>query len=82
MLKGNHDYWWSSLKKLEEFTKENNFGDIFFLHNNAFEAEGCIIAGTRGWVLQGEDDDKKIFDRELIRLELSIKFRIREVWNK
>ena len=43
MLKGNHDYWWNSLKKLEEY-KEMNFENIDFLHNNAYEVEGKIVA--------------------------------------
>lgn len=74
LLKGNHDYWWNSLKKLNEFVEENEFKNISFLYNNAYEAEGKIIAGTRGWNLNSnEEEDKKIIDRELIRLELSIK---------
>lgn len=73
MLKGNHDYWWNSLKKLNEYVKENKFKDIEFLYNNSYEFEGQIIAGTRGWILtSNEDEDKKIINRELIRLELSI----------
>ena len=43
MLKGNHDYFWNSLKKLKEYTKENGFENIEFLHNNSFEVEGKII---------------------------------------
>ena len=72
MLKGNHDYWWNSLKKLNEFLEENKFKNITFLHNNSYEAEGHIIAGTRGWVISNKEEDKPILDRELIRLELSI----------
>ena len=73
MLKGNHDYWWNSFKKLNEFIEENSFQNISFLYNNAYEIEGKIVAGTRGWNLSSkEDEDKKIIDRELIRLELSI----------
>jgi len=44
MLKGNHDYWWNSLKKLEEYKEEMNFENIDFLHNNAYEVEGKIVA--------------------------------------
>lgn len=44
MLKGNHDYWWNSLKKLNDFIQENEFKSIEFLQNNAFEVEGKIIA--------------------------------------
>ena len=73
MLKGNHDYWWNSLTKLNNYLKENNFKNIEFLHNNAYEFEGKIICGTRGWNLNAvEDNDDKIKKRELIRLEISI----------
>lgn len=74
MLKGNHDYWWNSIKKLNEYIEENDFQNIQFLHNNSFEYEGYIIAGTRGWNLNSkEEEDSLIIKRELIRLELSIK---------
>jgi predicted phosphohydrolase len=73
MLKGNHDYWWNSLTKLNEYIEENSFEGIKFLHNNSYEVEGKIIVGTRGWNLFGEEADEKILARELIRLELSIK---------
>ena len=78
MLKGNHDYWWNSLKKLNEFIEENEFKNINFLHNNAYEVEGHIIAGTRGWVISNKEEDKPILDRELIRLELSINEGIKQ----
>lgn len=79
MLKGNHDYWWNSLKKLNDYMKKNDFKDISFLYNNAYEFEGKIIAGTRGWVLTSkEEEDKKIVNRELLRLELSITEGIKE----
>lgn len=44
MLKGNHDYWWNSLKKLEEYKKEMNFENIDFLHNDAYQVEEKIVA--------------------------------------
>ena len=45
--KGNHDYWWNSLKKLNEFA--SNYGDIQFLHNNAFEYKeySCLLYTSR-----------------------------------
>ena len=73
ILKGNHDYWWNSLSKLNKFTKDNKFDNCVFLHNNSFEVEGNVIAGTRGWNFHEEDEDKKILNREILRLELSIK---------
>ncbi len=49
LLKGNHDYWWTSLKKMREYLEENNFKNIDFIHNNSYEFENKIIVGTRGW---------------------------------
>ena len=73
LLKGNHDYWWNSLTKLNNFIKENNFEKIDFLYNNSYEFDGKIIAGTRGWnLIPNEENDETIIKRELIRLELSI----------
>ncbi|TYQ17669.1 UNVERIFIED_CONTAM: hypothetical protein Cloal_0027 [Acetivibrio alkalicellulosi] len=75
--KGNHDYWWSTMNKLEEFLESNNFKTIDFMHNNSFNIEEFIICGTRGWKCPGDDgfgqEDKKIYERELKRLELSLK---------
>lgn len=77
LLKGNHDYWWTTMNKLREFTAANGFSDIDFLHNNSFMYEDIAICGTRGWIHPSWDsfgpDDRKIFDREVQRLELSIK---------
>ena len=72
LLKGNHDYWWETLTKMRRYLKENNFKTIDFLHNNSYLHENTIIAGTRGWIISDDADDKKIFERELGRLELSI----------
>ena len=49
LLKGNHDYWWNTVTKMKEFLKENNFSNIEFLYNSAYEFEGKVIVGTRGW---------------------------------
>ena len=46
--KGNHDYWWSTLSKLNAFLAENNFDTIKFLHNNHYSYENYGICGTRG----------------------------------
>ncbi len=72
LLKGNHDYWWTSLLKMREFLKENNFKNIDFIHNNSYLWEDKIIVGTRGWSEQ-EENAEKIIRRENIRLELSLK---------
>lgn len=72
LLKGNHDYWWTTVTSMRNYLKENDFKNIDFLYNNAYEYEGKIIAGTRGWSLIEDADDKKMIKRESIRLELSI----------
>ena len=73
MLKGNHDYWWTTLTNMRKFLQENNFTNIDFLYNNSYEFEDKILCGTRGWAIGDEETDKKLIDRELIRLELSLK---------
>lgn len=74
LLKGNHDYWWSTVKSMRNYIKENNFDNIDFLYNNSYEYEDTIIVGTRGWNLyEDNDENKKMINREITRLELSIK---------
>ncbi len=80
LLKGNHDYWWSTLNKMQKYVEENNFKNIDFLYNNSYEVEGNIIAGTRGWVQSNEQEDKKMINRESIRLEISIKRWNSKIW--
>ncbi len=72
LLKGNHDYWWTTLKSMREFLQENNFKTIDFIHNTAYEFENYIITGTRGWGQNEEEEDKKLLKREIIRLEISL----------
>lgn len=72
LLKGNHDYWWTTLKKIKEFLEENKFENIDFLYNNSYYFDNKIIAGTRGWSEQ-EEQPEKIIRRENIRLKLSLK---------
>ena len=76
ILKGNHDYWWSTASKFYKFCEENNFSDQWILNNNHYEYNGWAICGTRGWFFEeerGSDHDEKVFKRELIRLETSLK---------
>ena len=72
LLKGNHDYWWTTVTSMRKFLKENNFQNIDFLYNNSFEYENKILCGTRGWSLVDEEIDEKLINRELGRLELSL----------
>ena len=72
LLKGNHDYWWTTLTKMNEFIKENGFKNIYFLYNNSYLVEDKIIVGTRGWNILDTENDSKMIKRENARLELSI----------
>lgn len=76
ILKGNHDYWWNTVTKFQKFCQENEFSDLHILNNNHFEYEGVAICGTRGWFFEEEksgEHDEKVFRRELLRLEASLK---------
>ena len=79
--KGNHDYWWTTMNKLNAFLKDNNLSSISFMHNNSFKLGRYLICGTRGWTVPGDDDcrdeDVKIYKRELQRLENSLKHACR-----
>ena len=72
LLKGNHDYWWTTLTNIRNYFKENNFKTIDILFNNSFEFENFIVAGTRGWDYT-KTSERKIIEREIGRLELSLK---------
>lgn len=77
LMRGNHDYWWSSVTKLEKFCVQEKLATLKFLRNNAFLLEkNTIICGTRGWILPDDPEftaaDEKIYLRELGRLELSL----------
>ena len=73
LLKGNHDYWWTTLTRMRKYLEENEFKNIDFLHNNSYEYDGYIIAGTRGWTQSDDSEDIRLVEREVGRLELSIK---------
>ena len=73
ILRGNHDYWWSSLTQLRSGLPEN----MKALQNDAYDAGECVFCGTRGWTIPGAgsdaEQDLKIYRRETGRLELSLK---------
>ncbi len=75
--KGNHDYWWTTAAKLKAFSENNHLDTITFLHNNSVLADGYAICTCRGWKSPFESDfsgeDRKIYEREMVRLELSLK---------
>lgn len=79
--KGNHDYWWGSISKLN-----SSYDKIKFIQNNFYTYKDYAICGTRGWICPGSDKftekDKKIYDRELIRLELSLSEAVKNGYEK
>ena len=75
LLKGNHDYWWTTAAKMDRFFQENGFSSFQLLHNNSHLYGDIALCGTRGWFYEEErgGHSAKIFNRELIRLEASLK---------
>lgn len=75
ILKGNHDYWWSTARKFELFCRENGFENLFVLHNNCHFYGDVALCGTRGWFYEEDrqgSHDELVFRRELGRLETSL----------
>ncbi len=72
LLKGNHDYWWNTVSKMERFFTENGLQTLKILHNNCYFYGDAALCGTRGWFYE-ETGSQKVFLRELIRLEASLK---------
>lgn len=78
LLKGNHDYWWTTLTNMKNYLKENNFNNIDFIYNNSCLIENKILTGTRGWNLLDTEKENKMINREIIRLKLSIEDGIKK----
>ena len=73
ILKGNHDYWWNTKRKMDAWLENEGFDTISILHNNAFKVGDYVICGTRGWFYDAEKSaDMKVLLREASRLERSI----------
>lgn len=73
LLKGNHDYWWATKKKIEEYLESNGFSTIKILFNNSYTVEGVTICGSRGWYYDADTEaDIKVISREVGRLKLSL----------
>ena len=73
LMKGNHDYWWTTRAKMESFLEENGLDSLSILHNNAVSVEGLSLCGSRGWMFeQGQEHDKKIINRESGRIRASL----------
>lgn len=76
--KGNHDFWWQTLSKINKAFEQNDINSIKILYNNSMVVENIIVCGTRGWyngdksVALNDTDNQKIVNREAIRLRLSL----------
>lgn len=64
MIRGNHDYWWASLSKVKSILPPS----IEAIQHTAISWNDISISGTRLWDME---DDDKIFEREMGRLELA-----------
>lgn len=74
LLKGNHDYWWATRRKMDAFLAENGLDTLRFVHNDAVTVDDTFaVCGTRGWFYDAEQDaDQKVLNREVNRLRTSV----------
>jgi len=75
ILKGNHDYWWTTVAKMNAFFEANSINSVEILHNNCYFYDGVAICGTRGWMSDDEmtaEQNAKIVSREVARLRTSL----------
>ena len=77
--KGNHDFWWATMRKHEQFFEKVGISSIKFLFNNAHDLGDIIAAGTRGWYIEEDAknapdnaDFEKLIARERLRLKTSL----------
>ncbi len=74
LIKGNHDYWWTTKKKMMDFFGAQGYYSLDILHNNAIPVETIAICGTRGWFFDAQEEgDRKVLLREVGRLQTSIR---------
>ncbi len=74
LMKGNHDYWWTSMTKMEAFLEEKKLSSLHFLYNDAILCEGKVLCGSRGWMCEDKmtEQDHKVLLRESLRFRLSL----------
>jgi len=74
LVKGNHDYWWVTAKKFDDFCAARGYRNLNLLHNTCFFYGETALCGTRGWFFEEEQagHDAKVYRRELMRLEASL----------
>jgi predicted phosphohydrolase len=73
LMKGNHDYWWSTRNKIDQYLAANGFDSMQVLHNCGYRVGERAVFGTRGWLYNSEtEEDRKIVNREAGRLLASM----------
>ena len=73
IMKGNHDYWWSTANKMNAFFRAEGFDTLRLLHNNSYTVDGYALCGTRGWLFDADEPhEEKVMNREIGRLRLSL----------
>lgn len=73
IIKGNHDYWWNTMSKMNKFIADCGYKTIKILHNNFAECSGIAVCGSRGWIFDSEEaHDEKMLSREVMRLKMSL----------
>lgn len=79
LMKGNHDYWWTTKAKMDKYLAEKELSSLSILHNNYYVADGMALCGSRGWFYDAETDaDMLILHREVGRLRMSIEPAVRD----
>lgn len=75
IFKGNHDYWWTTRRKMDQFFAENGLDSLRIVHNDAAVVDDRFaVCGSRGWFFDAEEDaDKLVLLREAGRLRTSIR---------
>jgi hypothetical protein len=73
LIKGNHDYWWTTAAKLHRFFEEKGIRTLDILHNNCVLYGDYALCGTRGWFLEEDPHNVKVLNREVLRLETSLR---------
>ena len=79
ILKGNHDYWWNTSKKMNDFIELQRYKTISILFNNSYDVDGVSVCGSRGWLFDVDDEhDEKVLNREVGRLRLSLESAVND----
>lgn len=78
LLKGNHDYWWTTMRKMNSFLDIHGFTSVSMIHNSAQPVGSVCVCGTRGWFVDSaQQETGKIMQREVGRLRTSVEAAVK-----